>query len=73
MAVPATSRGSAADPDGKLRKDSNGQLVFKLVGKPITVGHGGAPGVKFFVQRGYLFADSGARIEPSRTSARILA
>lgn len=49
------------DPDGRLKRDANGQIIFEPVQKTL-VGHGGAPGVMFLVNFGYLIADDGRKI-----------
>jgi RHS repeat-associated protein len=62
------------DPDGQIKRSFFGRIVFKKEGPPTRAGHGGAPGTAFKVQRGYVIADDGTRIEAFKSfdkSARV--
>lgn len=53
------------DPDGRLKRDKTGQVIFKKESEKY-VRHGGAPFVNFHVEVGYVIADNGDRIEAYR-------
>jgi len=51
------------DPDGKIIKDKDGNVVFAPFGKPVTQWHGTGKDARMgLVQYGYIFADDGTKI-----------
>jgi RHS repeat-associated protein len=53
------------DPDGRLMRDENGDLIFQPEGEPVISSH--ASGKKALMQEGYLFADDGTQIEAGKS------
>ena len=52
------------DPDGKIKHDSKGNVIFSAVGDPVDVSH--PSGSTARVQMGYVYADDGTEIEAFR-------
>jgi RHS repeat-associated protein len=51
------------DPDGLIKRSFFGRIIFKKEGPPTYFGHRGDPSRLFKVQKGYVIADDGTRIE----------
>ncbi|NOU17302.1 MAG: hypothetical protein HOO91_07080 [Bacteroidales bacterium] len=49
------------DPDGRIKVDSKGNVVFTPTGNPVEVSH--PSGSTATVQQGYVYADDGTKIE----------
>jgi RHS repeat-associated protein len=54
------------DTDGQIKRNFFGRIVFKKEGAPGYTGHRGAPNRLFKVQKGYVIADDGTRIDAIR-------
>jgi hypothetical protein len=52
------------DPDGRMQRDSNGNLIFKPVGDPRVAQH--PSGERSTMQGGYLIADDGTKVAAAR-------
>jgi len=52
------------DDDGRIRRDRSGNIIFDPVGRPVVTRH--PSGDTATVQRGYIYADNGDRIEAFR-------
>jgi len=59
---------NATDPTGLLQRDQNGKIIFTPTGQGY-VGHGGAPGVQFFVTAGVIKTDNGTHVDALRNQS----